>query len=104
DELLCNFRYLRKSMTLKVWVTGSRGFVGSSLVKALAKRDYDLTCVSSSEVEGFAFVDFASRDSIRTALKIFGTPDIVYHLGWANVYEPESDIHLSYNLSNTKNL
>ena len=93
-------------MTLKAWVTGSRGFVGSALIKSLPKHDFSVTCITNSRpVQKDAFyVNYGSRESIRSAIEAQGVPDVLFHLGWGNVYEPQSPVHLDQNLANTKTL
>ena len=94
-------------MNIKVWVTGSRGAVGSILVKALEKHNFAVTRISNSAVneEGVLHVDYGSKESINSAIRLSGgIPDVIFHLGWGNVYEPQSEVHLGRNLLDTKNL
>jgi nucleoside-diphosphate-sugar epimerase len=93
-------------MTLKAWVTGSRGFVGSSLVKSLPKHGFTVTCVTNSrpvQKKG-VYVNYGSRESILSVIDAEGVPDVLFHLGWGSVYEPQSPVHLDQNLANTKTL
>ena len=71
-------------MTLNAWVSGSRGFVGTELVKSLMKHKYAVTCVSNSisEESAIMHVDYASKERIRSALETAGVPDLFFHLGW----------------------
>ncbi|MBI3632696.1 MAG: NAD(P)-dependent oxidoreductase [Candidatus Vogelbacteria bacterium] len=93
-------------MKSKVWVTGSSGFIGSALVKSLREHAFNVTCITNSETvqKDAVFVNYESRESIRSVLAEKGVPDILFHLGWGNVYEPQSPIHLEQNLKNTKTL
>ena len=93
-------------MTSSVWLTGSRGFVGSSLAEALLKRGCRVTYVTNLNPvpNGGLYIDYGSRESIRAALTVHGTPAALFHLGWGNVYEPESPVHLDRNVSNTTTL
>lgn len=91
---------------LKAWVTGSRGFVGSALVKLLVNSDFDVTRVTNSSINcsDLLCVNYSNKECIRDAIKLNGIPDVLFHLGWGNVYEPQSSIHLGQNLQDTKNL
>jgi len=93
-------------MTLKAWVTGSRGFIGSALVRSLEKRGISTTCIANSKPaqEGIYHVDYANRESIKSALESKGIPHVLFHLGWGSVYEPESLVHLGSNVSDTRTL
>jgi len=93
-------------MTPKAWVTGSRGFVGSALIKSLRKHDFSVTCITNSRpVEDNAlYANYESRESIRSVIDAEGVPDVLFHLGWGDVYEPQSPSHLHENVVNTRNL
>ncbi len=89
---------------LKVWVTGSRGFVGSALMSRLKQSGFDAVGITNTQSvsSDTIFVDYGNRKSIQSVLDQTGVPDILFHLGWGRVYEPESDLHLGENLENTK--
>jgi nucleoside-diphosphate-sugar epimerase len=91
---------------LKAWVTGSSGFVGSELAALLPQRDFHVTRVTNSKSphKGAVYVDYESRESVRSTLDSEGIPDVLFHLGWGKVYEPQSPAHLNQNFLNTKNL
>lgn len=93
-------------MTLNVWVTGSRGFIGSHLVKSLMQQDFNVTCITNSNADkqDVHCVDYTRRESIKSAILAKGVPDILFHLGWGDMHDPQSPVHLNQNLSNTKNL
>lgn len=93
-------------MTLKAWVTGSRGFVGSALIKSLPEYDFSVTRITNSQpVEtNVSYVNYGSRKSIRSLIDEEGVPDVLFHLGWGHVYEPQSPVHLEENLDNTRTL
>jgi nucleoside-diphosphate-sugar epimerase len=93
-------------MNKKIWLSGSRGFIGSYLKESLIKSGNILKCVSNStsKDDSIIFIDFSSKDSIRKMLNKYGAPDTFIHLGWGNVYEPHSLCHLNENLSDGINL
>ena len=76
-------------MNKKIWLSGSRGFIGSYLKESLIKSGNILKCVSNStsKDDSIIFIDFSSKDSIRKMLNKYGAPDTFIHLGWGNVYE-----------------
>ena len=89
-----------------VWVTGSSGFIGSALIRSLAARGMTARCVTNSQspCNGAVPADYGSRESIRSAVAREGVPDVLFHLGWGDVYEPQSLAHLGENLIGTKTL
>lgn len=90
---------------LKVWVSGSMGFIGKYLIYAL-KNCGELRCITNNRISGggLTYVDFSEKKHIREIINLYGVPDIFIHLGWGSVYEPQSDIHLTSNVSDGKNL
>ena len=90
----------------KIWVSGSRGFVGRHLVSALKDSRCELRCVTKGDIRGeeVIYVDFSRRSHIRKVINSQGVPDIFIHLGWGSVYEPQSEVHLTSNISDGKNL
>ena len=93
-------------MSKTIWLSGSRGFIGSYLKETLIKSGNILKCVSNStsEDDSIIFINFASKESIRKMLNRYGVPDTFIHLGWGNVYEPHNPCHLNENLSDGMNL
>ena len=93
-------------MDQTVWVSGSRGFVGSHLVRWLRRAGYALTCVSntSQSDERVVYLDFADRHQMRETLDRLGPPETFLHLGWGHVYQPQSPDHLTTNVQNGINL
>lgn len=90
----------------KIWVSGSRGFVGSHLVSALRASCSELKCVTNGDASGgeLIYVDYSRRSHIREIVNLHGVPDIFIHLGWGAVYEPQSEVHLTSNVSDGKTL
>jgi nucleoside-diphosphate-sugar epimerase len=91
-----------------VWISGSRGFIGTHLVSELTKF-YNITCVSNrknteNHDDQLIFVDFQNEISIRDTIEKYGVPDIFIHLGWGDVPNPHSEMHLKENVSQSKKL
>lgn len=88
----------------RAWITGSRGFVGSALRESLFKNGFNVVAVTNSESfdANTIHVDFGCGQSIREAVDAKGVPNILFHLGWGKVYEPQSSDHLGQNLEDTK--
>ena len=91
---------------LKIWVSGSRGFIGRYLINALKDSCYELRCITNNKVsdDSLTYIDFSNKNHIRKIIDLYGVPNIFIHLGWGAVYEPQSNIHLTSNVSDGKNL
>jgi len=89
-----------------VWLSGSRGFVGSYVIGALLNAGYDVKCVSNSRSNNvnIIHIDFSKVSSIRNALKTHNVPDTFIHLGWGSVYEPHHICHINQNVQDGINL
>jgi len=93
----------------KIWVTGSRGFIGKELV-SLLKQDNEIKCFTHSTNENILLnnnpieMNFVNEDNIIKVVKELGLPDIFIHLGWASMSDPESEEHLTFNINSSKNL
>ena len=89
-----------------IWLSGTRGFIGSYLIRSLLSTGYEVRCVSNSKTENsqIIHIDFSEGDRIAEAIHKYGIPDTFIHLGWGNVYEPQSDVHLTSNVQDGKNL
>jgi GlcNAc-P-P-Und epimerase len=66
-------------MTMKVLVTGSSGFVGRALVRALRDRGHDVRGLSRTERADSLRADLLDRQSLEAAMHAF-QPELVYHL------------------------
>ena len=90
----------------KIWISGSRGFIGNYLTHALKDSGCELRCITNNKVsdDSLTYIDFADDNHIREIIELHGVPSVFIHLGWGSVYKPQSDIHLTTNVSNGKNL
>lgn len=102
---------LSENQTLKIWLTGSRGFIGRNLALELRKICPKLVCLSHDpggkalrNSSGPRHIDFASREDITRSVRDLGLPDLFVHLGWGAMEAPESQEHLAANLKYTRNL
>ena len=93
-------------MKRTVWVSGSRGFVGSHLIPWLRSTGYTVTCVSNaSPSDGHVVqLDLSDPRQIQKTLDRLGAPEVFLHLGWGHVYQTESPDHLTTNVQNGINL
>lgn len=91
---------------LRIWVSGSRGFIGKHLVHALKDSYHELRCITNNKISGdnLIYIDYSEKNHIREIINLYGVPNIFIHLGWGSVYEPQSNIHFTSNISNGKNL
>lgn len=96
-------------MKPKAIVTGSNGFIGCNLVRALLSKDYDVTCLirKTSNIKSlenlpikFAYGDCNNIESLRKACE---SQDYVFHLA-AKVKEKSKKKYFEVNLDGTKNL
>jgi len=94
---------------MKALVTGATGFIGSSLVRELVKRDYEVTCLARKTsnlryLEGLAvsivYGDCTDRDSLRQISEPFS---YVFHLAGLTKTKKEDDF-FAVNAKGTENL
>tara|TARA_B110000008_G_C16963412_1_gene561071 strand:- start:1805 stop:2719 length:915 start_codon:yes stop_codon:yes gene_type:complete len=93
-------------MNKSIWISGSRGYVGSYLFKALLANKFDIKCVSNSKTQdsNMIYIDYSNKSHIKKVLKEFGAPEIFIHLGWKNVHLNNDSSHVKSNFINTINL
>ena len=93
-------------MNQTIWVSGSRGFVGSHLVSWLRETGYAVTCVSNTSQpdKHVVHLDFSDSRQIQKTLDQLGAPEVFLHLGWGHVYDTQSPDHLTTNVQNGINL
>lgn len=95
----------------KIWISGSRGFIGTHLILEL-QDSFDIHCITNTKYETSSnhgsdqptHIDFQSENSIRNAIESLGLPDIFIHLGWGDITNPHSKMHLEDNVTQSKNL
>ncbi len=107
-----------------IWVTGSRGFVGRSLVSALEKAgarvlrftnqqpqgggssaQVERKAEAAGESEGRVYpMNYLDAGAIRERVEVLGCPDAFVHAGWGEMTKPESAGHLGENVEAGKTL
>jgi len=98
--------------TTKIWLTGSRGFIGRPLARALKSAHVDLTCFTQnaeaknglSDEDKPVYLDYMDPSDIKGKVEHLGAPDIFIHLGWGDVSHPELPVHLTDGVQSGKNL
>jgi dTDP-6-deoxy-L-talose 4-dehydrogenase (NAD+) len=100
-------------MSQKVWLTGSRGFVGRAVVAAFLQADDQVWGCTNQAVSDassglnenpFVQVDYLNPEDIKAKVRHFGMPDLFIHSGWAAVDKPESPLHLEENVQASRTL
>lgn len=101
--------FLSMLMKKKALVTGANGFVGSNLVRALLKKQYEVTCLvrKTSNLKSledlpvtFTYADYHSVPSVRDACK---DQDIIFHIA-AKVREISEKRYYDANVGITRNV
>ena len=88
----------------KVFVTGSNGMLGSSLIRSL-KNKYNLKLLSNNKkITKKNYINYSSKKNINEFIIKNGIPDYFLHLGWGKMTDPHSSYHLNENYLNSKNL
>jgi len=90
----------------KIWVTGSRGFIGKYLIAELRSAGYQIKCFSNAPEKDCNChpMNYLDPVDIKEKVRLFGLPDIFIHLGWGDMAEPGSDKHLDENVRSGNNL
>lgn len=112
--ILCEINPLHTSRKEfdRIWITGSRGFIGIHLVPVLKDMCSELKCISNSTTKNSTSrhdyeiinIDFLNIESINKAIKMYGKPDLFIHLGWGSMTNPHAEEHLTSNVLASKNL
>jgi nucleoside-diphosphate-sugar epimerase len=97
----------------KIWLTGSRGFIGNAVVSALNKSEAELFCFTNrsldeenthSQAARVLCMDYLDAQDIKDKVNSYGLPDIFVHLGWGDMTKPDSSLHLEGNAQAGKNI
>ena len=96
-----------------IWLTGSRGFVGSRVAAVLKQAGAQLHCFTNRKVAGEANgatetrclqMDYQDAEDITDKVARLGLPDTFIHLGWGDMTKPESALHSGENVPAGKTL
>lgn len=93
-------------MSRRVWLTGSRGFVGRAVAAAFRQSGNQLwSCtnqvvpdLSDASENSFVQINYLDPDDIKAKVRQFGLPDLFIHSGWAAMDKPESPLHFEENV------
>jgi len=93
-------------MNKSIWISGSRGYIGSYLKSTLIDAKYDLKCLVSSYTKdsNFIYVNFSNRLEIKKILEQYGAPETFIHLGWKNAQINSDESHTGLNVESSINL
>lgn len=85
---------------MKVLVTGSGGYIGRHVVKALLSRGIDVIAadIRNDGLESsdhLKVMNCSIFDKIDKPFEYFGEPDVCIHLAWRNGFVHNSDTHIS---------
>jgi len=88
----------------RIFITGSSGMLGSSLLRSLKKK-YKVECLSNNKyIKKNNFLNYSSKKSINNFIIKNGIPDYFLHVGWGKMTDPHSSYHIIENYINSKNL
>jgi nucleoside-diphosphate-sugar epimerase len=96
----------------KIWISGSRGFLGKNLKDFLLQdKNYEIKCLSNNKEKNiskteknFFYLNFENKEDIQRILDENQIPDIFIHLGWGEMENPHSNEHMKSNITSSKNL
>lgn len=96
-----------------IWMTGSGGFIGTPLARALKESGLEVKCFTNSVAEtgdgrkrehDCSHLDYLNAADIKKHVDSWGLPDAFLHLGWGAMANPESPVHLEENVLAGKTL
>jgi len=96
----------------KIWLTGSRGFIGRPCVHALRNAGVEVICFTQSSKDtpmaeakdAPIHMDYLNPVDIKAKVERLGLPNVFIHLGWGEVSRPEHAYHLNEGVEGGKNL
>ncbi len=93
-------------MRQSIWISGSRGYVGSNLNQYLKNLNYFVKGITNKGPvnRDIVYVNYSKPKEIYKALEKHGMPDSFVHLGWGNVYDVHDKCHITENVKNSMNL
>ena len=95
-----------------IWLTGSRGFIGKPLVSKLKNTYAKVICITnqkldekpSPEKNDLVYLDYSKSMDIKAQIEKLGAPENFIHLGWGEMTDPGSKVHLEENVNEGKAL
>ena len=93
-------------MEQTIWISGSRGYVGSYLFHYLKSLNYSVKGITNTDSGNneIIYVDYSKPEEIDKALDKYGTPETFVHLGWGSVFDVHNKRHITENIKNSINL
>ena len=93
-----------------LWICGSTGFIGKHLQTYLSTFYDNIICISHNDktlflnYENYYKLNFLKYSEIEYLISKIGKPDIFIHLGWGDMHDSSSSVHLQENIQASKNL
>ena len=94
-------------MSQRIWLTGSRGFVGKAVAAQFLQAGVQLWGCTNQAIPDARLgqgenplvkVNYLDAEDIKAKVSQFGTPDLFIHSGWAAMDKPESALHTEENV------
>jgi nucleoside-diphosphate-sugar epimerase len=94
-------------MSQRIWLTGSRGFVGRAVAAAFQQAGTQLWGCTNHAVPDappgpgenpFVQINYLDPEDIKAKVRHFGMPELFVHSGWAAMDKPESPLQLEENV------
>jgi nucleoside-diphosphate-sugar epimerase len=100
-------------MSQRIWLTGSRGFVGRVVAVGFQQAGAQLWGCTNQAVpdapsgpneKPIVKLDYLDPEDIKAKVRHFGMPDLFIHSAWAAMDKPESPLHLEENVRASRTL